>query len=137
MFMKTQSFMNEFHAYLCLTSVSNIYPGQNSKSNREENGESLLHAQVVLTHFKSYLIKRVKTSWTYSRIAVWLERGRNGKFEDYSTSKKSCKIFMVSHNINMDCLETYRAFHKLPPIYTANHATFPIQMYAITVQLVS
>ena len=29
--------------------------------------------------------------------------------------------------------KTYRAFHKLPQIYTANHATFPIQMYAITV----
>ena len=26
----------------------------------------------------------------------------------------------------------YRAFNKLPQIYTANHATFPIQMYAIT-----
>ena len=28
---------------------------------------------------------------------------------------------------------TYRAFHKLTQIFTANHATFPIQMYAITV----
>ena len=28
---------------------------------------------------------------------------------------------------------TYRAFHKLPQIYTANHATFPIQMYEFTV----
>ena len=28
---------------------------------------------------------------------------------------------------------SYRAFHKLPQIYTANHATFPIQMYAIRV----
>ena len=27
----------------------------------------------------------------------------------------------------------YRAFHKLPQIYTTNHATFLIQMYAITV----
>ena len=27
----------------------------------------------------------------------------------------------------------YRAFHKLPQIFTANHATFPLQMYAITV----
>ena len=32
-----------------------------------------------------------------------------------------------------DFVFTYRAFHKLPQIYTANHATFPIQMYAITV----
>ena len=30
-------------------------------------------------------------------------------------------------------LDTYRAFHKLPQIYTANHATFPIQMYEIAV----
>ena len=29
----------------------------------------------------------------------------------------------------------YKAFQKLPQIYTANHATFPIQMYAITVQI--
>ena len=28
---------------------------------------------------------------------------------------------------------TYRAVHILAQIYTANHATFPIQMYAITV----
>ena len=27
----------------------------------------------------------------------------------------------------------YRAFHKLPQIYAANYATFPIKMYAITV----
>ena len=29
----------------------------------------------------------------------------------------------------------YRAFHKLPQIFTANHATFPIQTYAITVYI--
>ena len=29
----------------------------------------------------------------------------------------------------------YRAFHKLPQIYTANQATFPIQMYAFTVKI--
>ena len=29
----------------------------------------------------------------------------------------------------------YGVFHILPQIYTANHATFPIQMYAITVQI--
>ena len=27
----------------------------------------------------------------------------------------------------------YRQFHKLPQTYTANHATFPIQMYTFTV----
>ena len=27
----------------------------------------------------------------------------------------------------------YYVFHILPQIYTANHTTFPIQMYAITV----
>ena len=30
---------------------------------------------------------------------------------------------------------TYRAFHTFPQIYTVNHATFSMQMYAITVQI--
>ena len=29
----------------------------------------------------------------------------------------------------------YRVAHKLPQIYTANHATFPIQIHKITVQI--
>ena len=34
-----------------------------------------------------------------------------------------------------DFLDIYYVFHILPQIYTANHATFPIQMYAITVYI--
>ena len=33
------------------------------------------------------------------------------------------------HMIRVKCI----AFHILPQLYIANHATFPIQMYAITV----
>ena len=33
----------------------------------------------------------------------------------------------------MESSKGRKAFHILPHIYTANHATFPIQVYAITV----
>ena len=36
-------------------------------------------------------------------------------------------------DIHEHLFENYRVFYILPQMYTANHATFPIQMYAITV----
>ena len=45
---------------------------------------------------------------------------------------------IVLHMVNI-CVSitdgSYRELHKLPQIYIANHATFRIQMYAITVQI--
>ena len=41
------------------------------------------------------------------------------------------ELFFQSRYFNFD--DSYRVFHILPQIFSANHATFPIQMYAITV----
>ena len=38
-------------------------------------------------------------------------------------------------NCTKEILHIQRVFHILPQIYTANLATFPIQMYAITVKI--
>ena len=43
------------------------------------------------------------------------------------------KPYRLWHFGTQKVILMYRAFHILPQLYTANHATFPIQMYAITV----
>ena len=45
-----------------------------------------------------------------------------------------CPIFVHFENIHK-IMDTYWLTQKLPPIYTANHATFPIRIRKITVQI--
>ena len=45
-----------------------------------------------------------------------------------------CPIFVQFENIHK-IMDTYWLTQKLPPIYTANHATFPIHIRKITVQI--
>ena len=85
--------------------------------------DEILWPPLVLDPFYivKYYLNWVKTSWTYSISMASLfifTRIREGNTQ---------KICMFLH-----CVCVYRVFHILPQIYTANHATFPKQMYAIT-----
>ena len=55
------------------------------------------------------------------------------KLTDKHFTNIATRFYMKGPRMYVHC--TYRAFPKLPQIYTANHATFPIQMYSITVQI--
>ena len=64
----------------------------------------------------NFYIKWVTTSWTYSILYLYLI------------------LYLLTHNVKCKtCSFTSRAFHKLLQIYTTNHATFQVQMHAITV----
>ena len=61
---------------------------------------------------------------------------------DYFCDCLLCAYYIIIINVHffillLECYGcfagTYIAFHKLPQIRSSNHATFPIQMYAITV----
>ena len=51
----------------------------------------------------------------------------------FSLSCELVQLVLKIHNQLYALIHRYCAFHILPQIYTANHATFLIQIYAITV----
>ena len=97
------------------------------------------------TLLASYYINWIKTSRTYSSFK-WLSIIPKKIFPDFiSYTSNFLDETMVNYRTWFDderilrmqaCIkypQGYYMFHILPQIYTANHANFPIQMYAITV----
>ena len=85
-------------------------------------------------------ILELKQSWTY--IFHWRSHSQQNSFLLHKLCLRVRWRFRIQFtltvliaNAHPSQMHTYRAFHKLTQIYTANHTTFPIRMYAITVQI--
>ena len=85
----------------------------------------------------------VQTSWTHGsqihtgyKIMIGTKKipyKQNCHYNEFFVYVNEGKFGVILNNLPFDYdNEAYRALHILPQIFAANHATLPIQMYAIT-----